>query len=97
VQVRVRPSALAALDEACGEEGRSVWLRALIVWALRSGWQPGQEWKRNYGQLANTGSRTSGNLSREATFASVDPHPTIHDIRTGLDFDDLDQVGDEGA
>lgn len=49
VQVRVRPSALAALDKAVGDEGRSVWLRALISWALESGWRPGQDWKRDFG------------------------------------------------
>lgn len=46
MQVRVRPSALAALDEAVGDEGRSVWLRSLISWALSSGWRPGQDWQR---------------------------------------------------
>lgn len=44
LQARVRPSALERIDAHVGEEGRSVWLRQLVAWAVESGWRPGQDW-----------------------------------------------------
>lgn len=52
LQARVTPSTMGAIDGHVGAEGRSVWLRELVGWALEHRWRAGQDWVRKpYGQV----------------------------------------------